>query len=420
MTRLMTTMLTTALAVMFASSVHGIHLFDLAKDSHELVRGEFTALERTPLGDRLELRVDRVLNGTKSVGDRVWIEPYEPAYADRALGQDALVGFYESGGKYYLVWHPFSDRSVIMEMTDHAENGLDLNEQALNRFLQINQPYAELIRSEVMLRFEYEDLSYPGEFPQELINEWKAELLHQMSWRGTVAARDAAKAFVDHPLFRYSLTVDELRYVGGLVANSYPSTIERGYMLEVIRNEFSAHPSLPVLLDILREDRNTAVVGKLANIFNAVPDRGEVLTRLGSLASDRNQPRQVRCNALQVLGALADVEGIHWLHQTLMAEMEAGESFDKPVMRRLMMAYDATRDESSVEMLEVFFEIDICKNSWELTRRAWRAYSLIDSERTNARIRAEYRDRTELRDKRFFGHLFNAVTRELIMIHNED
>jgi hypothetical protein len=423
MNRLWTSMLAVAVMAVFAGSAHAIMLIDLAKDSHELVRGEFTALERTVKGDRMQLRIDTVLNGTKKAGDVVWIEPYEPAYSDRALGEEAIVGFYESAGKYYFVWHPVADRAVIMEFTDHAPDGLNQNEQALRRFLAINEPHSELIRSEFMRRFELENLSYPGEFPQTLLDDWKAELLNQMAWRGTVAARDAAKTFVDHPLFRNTLSTEELRYVGSLVAASQPGSMERGYILEIIRNEFSAHPELSVLDRVLREETSTAVVGKLTNIYNAVQDRGEVLTRLGTIAVNREEQSRVRMNALQVLAGLADVDGISWLHDALTGEMEAytkTEQFDKGVLRRVFMALDRTRHGSSTEVLEAFFETDICKGSWELTRRAWRAYSLIDTRRTNSRIREEFHAREEIGQKSFFGHLTNEITRELIMIHNED
>jgi hypothetical protein len=420
MNRLWTSMLAVALMVAFAGAAHAVMLVDLAKDSPELVRGEFTGLERTVKGDRMQLRIDTVLKGTKKPGDVVWIEPYEPAYSDRALGEDAIVGFYESSGKYYFIWHPVADRAVIMQFTDHAADGLNQNEQALRRFLAINEPHDELIHREVMRRYELQDLSYPGEFPQDLLDAWKAELLHQMAWRGTVAARDAAKAFVDHPHFRHTLTKEELRYVGSLVAASQPGSIERGYILEIIRNEFSAHPELSVLDRVLREETSTAVVGKLTNIYNAVQDRAEVLTRLGKIAADREEQSRVRQNALQVLAGLADVDGISWVHQTLMAEMEAGEEFDKGVLRRVFMALDRTRHASSTEVLEAFFETDMCKDSWELTRRAWRAYSLIDTRRTNNRIREEFHAREVPGQKRFFGHLTNEITRELIMIHNED
>ena len=52
-------------------------MFDMAKDSMYIVRGEYTGLERTQKGDRLTLRCDVIIKGDLVVG---------PAHAERGAG----------------------------------------------------------------------------------------------------------------------------------------------------------------------------------------------------------------------------------------------------------------------------------------------------------------------------------------------
>lgn len=428
MKKLILTMATGAVMALCAQSASAAFtLFDLAKDSMYVARGEFTELERTSEGDRLTLRCDNLLKGDLAPGTTLVLESFEPAPADEALGRDVIVGFNLMNGKYYFNLHPYSWRSFYFEDMDHAQDGMARNEAALKRFIDINRPYQAVIERELRKRLEYGTLAYEGEFTNEnapgLKDAWKAELLAQMAQKGTIAARDAAKAFVDHSLFRYTLNADELRYVGSIVAKSEVGSIERSYMLEIIRNEFSAHPELPVLLKMLREETTDYCVGKLANLFNVVEDRQAVIETVGTMAADKSEATQVRINALQTLGALKDLTALPHVHAALLGEQNAAD-FNKDVVRGALKALRRLNSTDSEALLEAYIATEQCQASWELTRRAWIAYSMIDSTNTNAKIHQRFlaTSANDVAHRKFFGRLLegNKLNRELLMVFNED
>lgn len=397
-------------------------LYDLARDSMYVARGEFIELERTAGGDRLHLRCDKLLKGDLATGGTVVLEAFEPAPADEALGRDVLVGFNLINGKYYFNMHPYAWRSFYFEETDEAADGMNQNEACLTRFIDINRPHQATIEAELRKRLEFQTLAYEGQFSNELINEWKAELLAQMTRKGTVAARDAAKAFVDHTLFRNTLTTEEMQYVGGLLKNSQPASLERSYMLEIVRNEFSAHPSLNVLVTMLREETADYCVGKLSNLFSAVEDRAKVVGTIGAMAADGAETTQIRVNALQTLAAIRDLAGLPHVQTALSGEMERGEGFNKDVVRGCLKAMRRLASESSAELLQAYIATEQCSNSWELTRRAWIAYSLIDSATTNQVVEDKFKatPKSSVAHRQFYGRLNNKINRELIMVFNED
>lgn len=399
-------------------------LYDLARDSMYVARGEFIELERTAGGDRLHLRCDKMLKGDMAPGAEVILEAFEPAPADSALGRDVLVGFNLINGKYYFNLHPYAWRSFYFEESDPAPNGMNQNEECLTRFIDINRPHKATIESELRKRLELQTLEYEGQFSNELINEWKAELLAQMARPGTVAARDAAKAFIDHTLFRNTLTVEEMRYVGSLLKASNPGTLERSYMLEIVRNEASAHPSLAVMVGMLREETADYCVGKLSNLFSAVEDRAKVIGTVGAMAADSTESVQVRINALQTLAAMGDVSAVAFVQSALTGEMERGGDFNKNIVRGSLKALRRLSSESSTELLEAYIATEQCSASWELTRRAWIAYAMIDSNATNTKIRQVFdaTPKTEVAKRKFFGRLLdiNKINRELLMVFNED
>jgi hypothetical protein len=398
----------------------GFTLFDLAKDAMFIARGEFTSLERTSQGDRLVLRCDKMIKGDRPAGGVVTLEPFEVAPADVALGRDVIVGFNYVNGKYYFNLHPFSWRSFYFNDSDSHPDGLNLNEQALRRFIDINRPHQSLIQRELERRLELESAGYAGDYTKELLDEWQEELMVQMSWAGTIAARDAAKALCEHALFGRRATVEQLRQVGKLLPSSKVGSIERSYMLELVRNEISAHPPVETLIAMMREETFDACVGKLANLFLAVENRTALLEQIGGIAENREEATQVRVNALQVLGALRDVAALPFVHNALIGEQEMGEEFDKNVVRGVLKAMRSLPDTSSESVLEAYMEDPQCAASWELTRRTWIAYSMIDSERTNERVKAKALAETHPHYFRFYARLLNPINRQLILVFNED
>ncbi len=398
-------------------------LFDLAKDSMYVARGEFTELERTNGGDRLTLRCNNLLKGDLAPGTTLVLESFEPAPADEALGRDVIVGFNLINGKYYFNLHPYSWRSFYFEDTDEAADGLNRNETAIKNFVSINAPHQAVIERELRKRLEYGTLAYEGEYDKALVNEWKAELLRQLSAKGSVAARDAAKAFIDHALFRNTLTVEEIQYVGSLVKGSQIGSLERSYMLEIIRNEFSAHPPLATQLVMLREETTQMCVGKLSNLFSAVENREAVIAAIGEMAAAQSEPTQVRVNALQTLAAMRDLTALPYVHTALLGEQNASD-FNKDVVRGALKALRRLHSADNEALLETYIATEQCQTSWELTRRAWIAYSMIDSTNTNIKIRQRFQatSANDVAHRKFFGRLLesNKVSRELLMVFNED
>jgi hypothetical protein len=88
------------------------------------------------------------------------------------------------------------------------------------------------------------------------------------------------------------------------------------------------------------------------------------------------------------------------------------------------------RHSSSESVLETYLASEQCRTSWELTRRTWIAYSMIDSERTNKVLSMELETEKAVRPVRkgrlqFLARLMPAtdgtkVKRDLIIVHNED
>ncbi|MCB9934141.1 MAG: hypothetical protein H6840_00485 [Planctomycetes bacterium] len=410
------------LTVLLSSALHAnFTLFDMAKDSMFIARGEFTSLERTKIGDRMTLRCDEVIKGSLNEGEEVTLEAFEPAPADEGLGREVIVCFNRINGQFYFVNHPFAWRSFVFETEDVAADGLDRNEQALRNFLAINAPHQATIEAELRRRLELESMAYPGKFEQSLLDAWKAELLNQVSWAGTRAARDAAKALVEHQLFKGTLSVSEIERVGALLPASAPGEIERAYMLELVRNQNSAHPAFNLQVEMLMQETSQACVGKLSNLMLAVEDRQMVLERVGTLAADRSQAPQVRVNALQILEALKDTDGLAWVHQAVTGELEA-QDFNKDVMRRALRALRSTPDASNVPVLDLCISNPIFVESWELTQRAWIAYAMVDSDETNAKLFSKFMSAESRGLKFFFQKLLpeNKIIRKLMIVHKED
>jgi len=423
MQKLGATVAVTMLMALTAGTLHAnFTIFDLSKDALIISRGEFTGLQRTTMGDKLTLRCDEPIRGNVAQGQSVQLEAFEYAPSDEALGREVIVFYFQAAdGKYFYMNHPFTWRSYIFETDDVATDGLDRNEQAIRAFLAINAPHAEKINAELGKRLEKETHAYAGEYEPALINEWKAELLKQASWAGTRAAKDAAKALCESELFKGNLTEPELMVIGSLVPSSAPGQLERAYMLELIRNQNNAHPAFPVQVAMLREETSQACVGKLSNLMVAIEDRQMVLETVGTIAGNREEAPQVRINALQILQALEDTDGLPYVHTAIQGEL-AAEDFNKDVMRRALSALRSTPDASNVPVLNLCFGHERFIGSWELQQRAWVAYAMVDTKETNDVLFSKFMQ-ADTEGKRFwFKKLLpaNKIIRKLIIIHPED
>lgn len=399
-----------------------VTLFDMAKDSMFITKGEFVGLSRTGTGDRLTLRCDTMIKGDLATGTEVTLEAFEPAPADAALGRDVIVGFNLINGKHYFIHHPFAQRGAFyFETDDKAANGLEQSERALRNFVMINAPHKAEIEAELRKRLQYQNAGYEGEFAAPLVNAWKAELLAQAAWAETWAARDAAKALVDHDLFKGKLTVAEMQLVGGLIAQSEVGSIGRAYMLELVRNEASAHPALPTLLAMVREETSQACVGKLSNLLLVAEDRAAVLANMGQLINSPSSSVQTRCNALQILQALKDAAGLEHVYAAIVAESAKGGDCSKPVLRRAFEALKANPNTANVPVIETFLAGEVATASWEMTQYAWVAYSMTDTTATNQKIYQMLLSSDSKAKKSFFNKLLpvNKVYRELLIIHPE-
>lgn len=397
-------------------------LFDMAKDSMYIARGEFVSLERTGVGDRLTLRCDKLIKGELAVGTQVALEVFEPAPADEALGRDVIVGFNLIHGKYYFLHHPTAQRGAFyFETDDKAANGLDQSERALRNFIAINAPHTEAILQQLRLRLQLESQAYEGVFETSLIDAWKAELLNEMAWSGTWAARDAAKALVDHDLFKGNCTPDEIDRVGAMIPASEVGGIGRAYMLERVRHQKSAHPALSALVAIVREETSQACVGKTSNLLLAHEDRAKVLAEMGAIINDTLATPQMRCNALQILGALRDKNGLSFVHDAIRAEMNRGNDNSKPILRRAFDALKTTPGEASIGVITDFQASEICTKSWEMTQYSWIAMSMIDTEATNQKVALQLSKETNPQRRKFYQLLLpqNKVWREVMIIHPE-
>ncbi|MBX3473461.1 MAG: hypothetical protein KF754_03695 [Planctomycetes bacterium] len=398
-------------------------VFDMAKDSMFIARGEFVGLQRTAQGDRLTVRCDTVIKGDLATGTEVTLEAFEPAPADAALGRDVIVGFNQINGKHLFLHHPFAQRGAFyFETDDKHPAGLSQTERALRNFIAINEPHKATIEAELRKRLILQDAGYEGEFEPTLIKSWKAELLLQASWADTWAARDAAKALVDHALFKGQCTVAELQSIGALVPQSEVGSIGRAYMLELIRTETSAHPSTAALVAMVREETSQACVGKLSNLLLVAADRPAVIEAMGSMISSEDSTDQMRCNALQILQAIKDPAGLVHIQAAVTAQAAKGADHSKPVLRRAFEALKANPSASSIALLDSFLAGEVAASSWEMTQYAWVAYSMIDTQETNQKIFKMLRDNADNKAKKaFFNKLVpdNKVYRELLIIHPE-
>ncbi|MHC4840977.1 MAG: hypothetical protein ACYTDT_08505 [Planctomycetota bacterium] len=408
-------------STVFAGSLSAnFTLFDVAKDSMNIVRGEFVELERTNKGDRLTLRCDKVLKGSVSVADEIVIEPFEISKADAALGRDVIVGFNEINGEFTFTKAPYAWRSFYFEETDPAPNGLDMNEQALKAFVAINAPHKEEIEAELRKRLEYQDAGYEGIFEEGLIEAWKVELLSQMNLKGSWAARDAAKAVVDHELFKGKLTVAEVQEIGALLPEAQIGTLGRAYMIEAIRHEVSAYPSREALIQMVREETSQSVVGKLAGLLSVDEDRAAVIEAIGSIITEASDGTNARVNAMQVALGLKDVTALPHVHAALQNEM--GSTFDKDVVRAALKTMRAVPSEDSTSVLETYMESSQFANSWELRQRAVIAYACIDSKHTNAKLKTMYLSEENPTYRKFLLKMLdtNKDLRLVYMVHKED
>ena len=422
MRKALATLAVVAVAVLLSSALQAnFTMFDLAKDSMFIARGEFTSLDRTAAGDRLTLRCDEMIKGELADGTEVTLEAFEPAPADEALGREVIVCFNLIKGKHLFLYHPFAQRSFIFETDDVAAKGLDQNEQSIRNFMAINEPHTEVIISELQKRLEL-GLAYEGQYDAPLIDQWRAELVRQASWAGTRAAKDAAKALVEHALFKDTVTLDDLHAIGQLVPQSAVGTLERAYMLELIRNEVSAHPNFDAQMVMLSEETFDACVGKLSNLMAQVENRELVLSEVGALATNRNLTVRTRVNALQMLEVLKDKAGLPYVQNAISGELDNPETFEKDVLRRAFMALRSTPDVTNIDVITASLESDIFEASWELQQRAWVAYAMIDTTATNAKIESECTASEDLARRRFFKKLLPAykMARKLMIIHNED
>lgn len=422
MQKIIATVAVMMLMTVLAGTVHAnFTIFDLSKDSMVIARGEFTGLQRTTMGDRLTLRCDEVIMGSVAAGENIALEPFEFAGSDAALGRDVIVFCYPAEGKYYYMNHPYTWRSYIFETDDEAADGLDRNEQAIRNFLAINAPHADVILAQLCERLESMDMAFAGVYDASLINEWKAELLIQAGWAGTRASKDAAKALCESELFKGTLTEPELMLIGSLLPSSAVGTLERSYMLELVRTQTSAHPGFPTLVNMMREETSQACVGKLSNLMSVVEDRQMVLETVGTIATNRLEVPQARVNALQTLQALADTDGLPHVHAAIVGELEATD-FNKDVMRRALSALRSTPDSSSVPVLNLCLGNGIFQESWELQQRAWVAYAMVDSKETNDKLLQNFLNADTAGKQFWFKKLLpeNQIIRKLIIIHHED
>ena len=405
----------TALSLMASPCFAGFTLFDTAKDAMFIGRGEFTSLERTNKGDRLVFRCDSAIKG--SISGEVTLEPFEVAPADEALGREAIVGFDLINGKYYFSSTNLR-RGVFMQ-----EDGINQCEQALKALVAINEPYQPLIISELRKRLEYQSLAYEGEFPAELMDAWKIELVKQCKLHGSAAARDAAKCLFEHNLFKGKATLADLQKVGPEVALTPAGSTERSYMILVIRNENSVHPDFETLLAMLKEETADFNVGRLAELFNA-KDHNMVFGAMDAIVKDTATTEQQQVNALQILQAFREVSTLPTVRFALKAQQDAGVSgMRKNVARRALLALRDIPDASSIDALTSFLVSDVSVKKFEFQKRALLALSMIDNDQTNSMIRTQFNaSKNNPALKQFLRGLLpeNKGWRGAIIVHNED
>lgn len=403
------------MALLASPCFAGFTLFDTAKDAMFIARGEFTSLQRTNKGDRLVFRCDNALKG--SIAGEVTLEPFEVAPADAALGREAIVGFDLINGRYYFSSTNLR-RGVFM-----AEDGINDCEKALKGLIAINTPYQPMIEGELRKRLEYQSMAYEGEFPHELLQQWKVELVRHCTYHGSAAARDAAKCLLEHALFKGTLTLADLQKIGPEVPLTPAGSTERSFMILVIRNENSVHPDFETLLSMLREETADFNVGRLAELFNA-KEHPMVFAAMDAIIRNPEAAEQHQVNALQILQAFRDKSTLPTMRHALKTQQAAGvDGMRKDVLRRALLALRDTPDASSVEDLSSFLASDICARKPEFLKRGLLALAMIDTDQTNAMLRSRYlqaKDNPGMRQFLRSLQVENKDWRGAVMIHKED
>ena len=400
------------LALMASPCLAGFTLFDTAKDSMFIGRGEFTSLERTLKGDRLVFRCDTALKG--NVTGEVTLEPFEIAPADAALGREAIVGFQLINGKYYFA---YQRRGVFM-----AEDNLNSCDKALRDFIAVNAPHQPLIEGELRKRLEYQNLQYEGEYPADLMQAWRSTLVRQCSYHNSVAARDAAKVLFEHALFKGQASLAEIQKVAAEIPATPQGTTERAYMLLLVRSQASAHPAYETLISMLNEETADYNVGHIAD-YLLVKDRGQVFETLRGILTSPASTSQQMVNALQVLQAFKDAHGLVIVRDALIAQQSKGvEGFDKNVTRRALLAMRDTPDASSVDVIVAFYNSEICTAKFEFQKRALQALAVIDTDYTNNFVRHVVQTTKVEALKQFAKALLpeNKSYRAVVTVPNED
>lgn len=406
------------LGALFSGSLSAAYtLFDTAKDSDWIVRGRFTALERTDTGDRLTFRIDSQIKG-EFAAQEVVIEPVDAQNNDAALGQEAIVGLFERNGRYHAAW---GHRGIYLSF-----EGIDACEDAIRGLLAVNDEYPEAVDA---ARWQEEP-----EVPSELLARWKGELVRHCGLQNSSAAHDAAKALFEHPTFKGCLTDDDLAALGELVPTTPPNSIERSYMILLIRNHPQVHPTFEQQVAMLENEKPGGIgVGRVAELMDALDIEGEVVPVLGEMLSARRYDGSaatssvMKQNILHVFQAFGigkrTKAALPYIHAVLAEETAKGPGlYDKGVVRFALIALRDTPDASNTSPVESFLGTDISDQSWELQRRALAAFANIDSEYTNSLIRTWFEKASEDGRRQFLYNLLeeNKDRRSIVLIFNED
>jgi hypothetical protein len=407
-----------AAAAFAAPAFAGYTLFDTAKDSMFVGKGEFVALQRTPDGDRLTLRVSEWLKGEMpGASVNVVIEPFDKAYNDAAIGQKAIVGFNQVNGKFYT---PFASRSIFL-----AHENLAACEDALRGLCAINKPYDAVIKQELRKRLEYRSLAYEGDFSgqPELLAQWREELIRHTGLVASDACRDALKCFWEHEFFKNTLTRDEKARIAKNLPRTSPGVRadvnERSFMILLLREDKDLLPDIDTQFRMLAEEVADFNVSRLAETMQHF-DRGQVLARLGEMLKNRELTAQQRDNAALVLLALKDKKGLPLLREVLASESTGAFKPERQVVRRVLMAMREIPDASNTGALEAFLATDFARKSREFRQHAIAAYAMVDSAETNKRLGEWLNAADNDADRAFFRNMLDKERRAIVVIHRED
>ncbi|MCC6574219.1 MAG: hypothetical protein IT462_10550 [Planctomycetes bacterium] len=422
MKKLMTSLGLIAVSGLMAGQLQaGFSLFDTAKDSGYIARGRFIGLERTAGGDRLTFRLDSFIKGSIAETEVV-IEPFDKAYNDVAVGQDAIVGFTRSNvdQKYRTSW---GIRSIFL-----PNQNLTSCDTALQNLVAINAPYQAVIDAELAKRAEYQDPGYEGVFPGALMEAWRTELLSQISLAGSDAAKSAAQVLVEHKLFKGTVGPSQLaQYVAPRVTLTPSGTKERAYVLMLIGSQPSLYPNTDELFTMLGQEMPNSEIscaGHIAGLLRIKP-RTDVVTRLQTLVTgDIDTP--VKANALFVAETLKDISTLPMVQGLLTAQSALGADADLTLTRAALKVLRATPHSSSAQLLVDFLASDLCKQDknpdtwWEMTRRGIVAYAMINNPTTNAKVR-EWFFAAEGARRQYLRFMIeeNKDWRPVVMIFNE-